>query len=106
MDSYANFGSVGDMWLWLGFFAVVIALLAIDLFVLHGGREHRVSMKEAAAWSGVWITVALIFNAALWWYLDGKFGREIADERALEFLTGYLIEKSLAVDNILSLIHI
>jgi tellurite resistance protein TerC len=101
MESYAHFGSVGDLWLWLGFFAIVIALLVVDLFVLHGGREHRVSIKEAAVWSGVWITVALIFNAALWWYLDGKFGREIADERALEFLTGYLIEKSLAVDNIL-----
>ncbi len=92
--------SIGNPWLWGGFFVVVIVMLCIDLFALKGGRSHRVSLKEAAAWSCVWVTVALLFNAALWWYLDSTYDRAIANERALEFLTGYLIEKSLAVDNI------
>jgi tellurite resistance protein TerC len=59
-----------------------------------------VSLREAAAWSLLWVLLALAFNALLWWYLDGRLGREVANEKALEFLTGYLIEKSLAVDNI------
>ena len=57
-------------------------------------------MKEAAAWSVVWIAISLAFCAWFWWYLDGRFGRELANEKALEYLTGYLIEKSLAVDNV------
>src|SRR5690606_26594831 len=92
--------SIGNVWLWSGFFAIVVVMLAIDLFVLKGGKSHKVSLKEAAAWSCVWIAIALAFNAVLWWHLQGEYGRAIADERALEFLTGYLIEKSLAVDNI------
>lgn len=100
METTLTPNSIGDLWLWLGFAAAVIALLAVDLCVLKGGRSHRVSLREAAAWSAAWVTLALLFNAALWWYLQHKFGRAIADDRALEFLTGYLIEKSLAIDNI------
>ena len=48
----------------------------------------------------VWITIALAFCGWFWWYLDGRFGREVANEKALEYLAGYLIEKSLAVDNV------
>ena len=92
--------TVGTLWLWLVFAAVVVAMLAVDLFLVKGGKEHRVSLKEAAAWSAAWVTVALLFNAAFWWYLDGAFGREVANEKALAFLTGYLVEKSLAVDNV------
>ena len=65
-----------------------------------GGKQHKVSLKEAALWSVVWVSVALLFNFAIWWYLDVNSGREIANEKALEFLTGYLIEKALAVDNV------
>lgn len=100
MDAASNIGNIGSPGLWLGFCAVVAVMLVIDLFVLKGGKAHRVSLKEAALWSCVWVAVALLFNAALWWYLQGNFGREVANARALEFLTGYLIEKSLAVDNI------
>ena len=57
-------------------------------------------VREAAAWSVVWITIALAFCGWFWWYLDGRFPRELANEKALEYLTGYLIEKSLAVDNV------
>lgn len=92
--------SVGNLWLWLVFGAIVLIMLAIDLFVCKGGQQHRVSLKEAAAWSIAWVSVSLLFNAGLWWYLDGSAGREVANVKALEFLTGYLVEKSLAVDNV------
>jgi tellurite resistance protein TerC len=65
-----------------------------------GRRARKVSVREAAAWSAVWVALALAFNALLWWYLDGSAGRVAADQRALAFFAGYLIEKSLAVDNI------
>ncbi|MBS0545218.1 MAG: TerC family protein [Proteobacteria bacterium] len=92
--------SIGTWWLWAGFFATVLVMLAIDLFVVGGGKQHRVSFKEAATWSVVWVAVSMAFAAVLWWYLDGAMGREIANQKALEFVTGYLIEKSLAVDNV------
>lgn len=92
--------SVGTPWLWAGFIAFVLVMIALDLFVLGGKRAHKVSLKEAAAWSALWVTLALGFDALLWWYLDGAVGREVANAKALEFLTGYLIEKSLSVDNI------
>jgi tellurite resistance protein TerC len=72
----------------------------LDLFVFGGRKAHKVGVKEAAAWSLVWVSLALAFNAGLWWYLNGTAGAEIADRKALEFLTGYLIEKSLSVDNV------
>jgi len=92
--------SIGTWWMWAGFTAIVLIMLAIDLFVVGGGKQHRVSMREAAAWSGVWVGVSFVFAGALWWYLDGTAGRAVANETALEFVTGYLIEKSLAVDNV------
>ncbi len=75
-------------------------MLAIDLFAVGGGKRHRVSFREAATWSVIWITVSFLFAAGLWLYLEGSSGRELANEKALEFITGYLIEKSLAVDNV------
>ena len=92
--------SIGTPILYLGFALLVIVLLAADFFLLKAQGSHRVSVKEAAGWSVVWIAVALAFGAWFWWYLDGRFGREVANEKALEYLSGYLIEKSLAVDNV------
>lgn len=92
--------SVGSVWMWVVFVAIVAGMLAIDLFIFKGGHQHRVSLKEAASWSAAWVTVALLFNAGLWWYLDATVGRQIANEQGLAFLTGYLVEKSLAVDNV------
>ena len=86
--------------MWVGFAGLVMVMLAIDLFVVGGGKQHRVSMREAAVWSGVWVGVSFVFAGALWWYVDGTAGRAVANETALEFVTGYLIEKSLAVDNV------
>ena len=85
--------------MWAGFIAFVLAMLALDLFVLGGGKSHRVSVKEAASWVLAWVALAVGFGALLWWYLDGTAGREIANRKALEFLTGYLIEQSLSIDN-------
>ncbi len=91
--------NIGEPWMWGAFIAFVLAMLALDLFVLGGKKAHRVSVKEAGAWVVVWVTLALSFGALLWWYLDGTVGREIANLKTLEFLTGYLIEQSLSVDN-------
>ncbi len=91
---------MGTPTLWVGFILFVIAMLALDLFVLGGKTAHRVSPREAGAWTIAWVGLALAFNSLLWWWLDNTAGREVANTRALEFLTGYLIEKSLSVDNI------
>jgi TerC family integral membrane protein len=101
-----DLSSVVSPLFWVGFIAFVLAMLAIDLFVLGGGKAHRVSAREALAWTGVWVTLSLSFCALLWWWLDGTAGREVANAKALEFLTGYLIELSLSVDNIFVFIMI
>jgi tellurite resistance protein TerC len=80
-----------SLWLWAGFNVFVLAMLALDLGVFHR-KAHEVSMKEATAWSAVWISLALLFNVGIWHFMGPQAG--------LEFLTGYLIEKSLSVDNI------
>ena len=91
---------LGTWWMWSGFAAIVILLLLVDLLLVGGGKQHKVSLKEAAVWSLIWIGVALLFNGAIWWYLDANAGRELANQKAMEFFTGYLIEKALAVDNV------
>ncbi len=83
--------SIGTPSLWIGFTAFVLALLALDLGVFHR-KAHAVNTREALTWSVVWISLALVFNAGVYTW----FG----PERGLEFLTGFLIEKALAVDNI------
>lgn len=81
----------GSIWLWVGFNLFVLAMLALDLGVFHR-KAHTVSIKEALVWSIVWITLAMIFNVGLYFFSG--------IEPALQFFTGYLIEKSLSVDNI------
>ncbi len=92
--------SIGTWWLWAAFAAIVVVMLLIDLFAFGGGKQHRVTMKEAAAWSLVWVSLAMLFAGGLWWYLDSSQGRIVANEQTLAFVTGYLVEKSLAVDNV------
>ena len=92
--------TVGTPLLWGGFAVVVAIMLAIDLLLQGRRGAHAMTMKQAAAWSLVWVTLSLLFNAAFWWYLVQPEGRAVADPQALAFLTGYLIEKSLAVDNV------
>ena len=86
--------------MWSGFSLIVVVMLAIDLFVVGGGKEHRVSFREAAIWSCIWVGVSMLFAGFLWWYLYRTTGLDIANEKTLEYVTGYLIEKSLAVDNV------
>lgn len=97
MSGIESFATPG---MWAGFIVFVIAMLAADMFLLGGRHAHKVSVKEALGWSVVWVTLSFAFASLLWWYLDGSIGREVANTKALEFITGYLIEKSLSVDNI------
>lgn len=92
--------TVGTPLLWGGFVAVVTMMLVIDLLLQGRNGAHVMSMKQAAAWSILWVTLSLLFNAVCWWYLSRTEGRAAADPQALAFLTGYLIEKALAVDNV------
>ena len=92
--------TIGEWWMWAAFFAFVVVAVVVDLVVLRAQGAHKVSVREAAIWSLVWVGLAVVFCAGLWWYLDNNFGREVANEKSMEFFTGYLIEKSLAVDNI------
>ncbi len=92
--------SVGTPLLWGGFAVVVVIMLAIDLLLQGRRGAHTMTMQQAAGWSILWVTLSLLFNAAFWWYLVQTQGRAVADPQALAFLTGYLIEKSLAVDNV------
>ncbi len=86
--------------LWAAFAAVVLAALVVDFLVLRASGARRVSFREALLWSVAWTSLALLFNFGLWWWLDQHTSRAIADEVGLEFLTGFVVEKSLAVDNI------
>ena len=92
--------SIGSWWMWLGFVVFVVVAVAVDLLVMKNQGAHRVSAREALIWSALWIGLSLAFCGLLWWYLDQSFGRELANLKATEFLTGYLIEKSLSVDNV------
>ena len=80
-----------QVWMWVAFNVFVLAMLAVDLGVVHR-RAHEVTLKEALVWSGIWVALALLFALGVYFW-DGS-------QPALEFLTGYLIEKSLSVDNI------
>ena len=83
--------SIGTPVMWVGFIAFVLAMLALDLGVFHR-KTHAVTTREALGWTGVWVGLALLFNVGVYvWF---------GPERALEFLTGYLIEKALSVDNL------
>jgi tellurite resistance protein TerC len=80
-----------QIWLWIGFNLFVLAMLALDLGVFHR-KAHVVTFRESLAWTVVWVALALLFNAGVWHYYGSQ--------KALQFFTGYLIEKSLSVDNV------
>ncbi|MBX9613649.1 MAG: TerC family protein [Burkholderiales bacterium] len=99
MDSL--FTTVAPTWLWVTFVAIVVVALFVDFAVLRTQGAHAVTVPEALRWSVVWVVVSLAFNALFWWAVKDTTGSAaMANEKSLEFLTGYLIEKSLAVDNI------
>ncbi|CCV60142.1 TerC family protein [Yersinia enterocolitica] len=92
--------TVGNPLLWGCFAVVVTIMLTIDLLLQGRRGSQTMTLRQAACWSLVWVSLSLLFNAGFWWYLTETMGREIADKQALAFLTGYLIEKALAVDNV------
>jgi tellurite resistance protein TerC len=97
----------GSIWLWVGFNAFVLAMLALDLGVFHR-KAHDVSVREALTWSAVWIAIALTFNALIFFFWDKMMpGSSYSNgDAGLAFLTGYLIEKSLSIDNIFVIVLI
>ena len=93
--------TIAPVWLWITFIAIVLASLFVDFVVLKKQGAHDVGMKEALNWSLIWIALSFVFNGLFWWAIKDETGSiELANTKSLEFLTGYLIEKSLAVDNI------
>ena len=93
--------TVAPMWLWVTFVAIVLASLFVDFVVLKKQGSHDIGVKEALNWSLIWIALSFLFNGLFWWAIKDTTGSvELANTKSLEFLTGYLIEKSLAVDNI------
>lgn len=92
--------TIESWWMWLVFFILVGAALCIDMFAVGNQKAHKVSIKEALTWSGIWASLAIVFDLGLWWYLTHTVGSAVADTKALEFLTGYILELSLSVDNV------
>jgi len=89
---------------WIIFITFVAIALFVDFFAMNKQGAHKVSLKEAGIWSAAWVFLSFVFVGWLWWYWGGTGAdavvREVANTKALEFITGYLIEKALAVDNI------
>jgi tellurite resistance protein TerC len=93
--------TIAPLWLWATFFGIVLVSLLVDFVVLKKQGAHDIGVKEAFYWSMIWIVLSFLFNGLFWWAVKDSTGStEIANTKSLEFLTGYLIEKSLAVDNI------
>ena len=100
MDS--SIPSVGSLFFYALFGAIVLIMLAIDMASLRQRGDHPPGTRQALAWSGIWAGIAVAFGAGLWWWLarDPSFGPEMARQKSMEFFTGYVIEKALAIDNI------
>jgi tellurite resistance protein TerC len=93
--------TIAPLWLWLTFVVIVLVSLFVDFVVLKKQGAHDIGVKEALNWSLIWIALSFLFNGLFWWAIKDTTGSvDMANTKALEFLTGYLIEKSLAVDNI------
>lgn len=91
--------SIGTPGLWLAFLIFVIFVLTIDIFILGKKKSHIVTTREALSWTIVWFTCAMLFMAMLWFYLHQAGDPVLANQKTLEFFTGYLIEETLSVDN-------
>lgn len=92
--------TIANWWMWLIFLAFILVMLGIDLFLMKANKANQVNVRSALSWTFVWLFIAVAFNLGLWWYLLQTTTPEIAHQRSIEFFTGYLIEKALAVDNI------
>lgn len=96
--------TIGTPLMWSLFGLFVLLALALDFFALNRQGSHKVSMREAGIWSLVWVALSFVFMGWMWWHLGGTgsdaVAQELANTKAVEFITGYLIEKALAVDNV------
>lgn len=93
--------TTAPLWLWATFVGIVLVSLFVDFVVLKKQGAQEIGVKEALNWSIIWIALSFLFNGLFWWAIKDTTGStEIANTKSLEFLTGYLIEKSLAVDNV------
>jgi len=92
--------TIAQPWMWAAFLAFVLAMLALDIMACGGNKAQKMSARQAAYWSLIWISLALLFAMGLWLYLCTVTSREIAQSVTTEFLAGYVIEKSLSIDNI------
>ena len=93
--------TIAPLWLWATFVAIVVVSLFVDFLVLKKQGAHDIGVKEALNWSLIWIALSFVFNGFFRWAVKDTTGStEIANTKSLEFLAGYLIEKSLAIDNI------
>ena len=92
--------TIAPLWLWIFFIASVLVALFVDFVVLRKQGAHSVTVKEALNWSLIWVALSFAFNGLFWWAVQQDHGTALANTKSMEFLTGYLIEKSLAVDNI------
>ena len=92
--------TIAPDWLWAFFVVSVLVALFVDFVMLRKQGAHDVTVKEALNWSLVWVALSFAFNGLFWWAVAQDHGTAVANTKAMEFLTGYLIEKSLAVDNI------
>lgn len=92
--------SIGNLWLYLAFFGIVTVMLLIDFLGFKQKEGQEVKIKTAALWSIAWVSVASLFGAGLWLYLQQTSGVTVANTKVMEYFAGYLLEKSLAVDNV------
>ena len=92
--------SIGNLWLYLAFFGIVTVMLLIDFLGFKQKEGQEVKIKSAALWSIAWVSVASLFGAGLWLYLQQTAGVTVANTKVMEYFAGYLLEKSLAVDNV------
>ena len=92
--------TIGTLWLYLVFFAIVAVMLVIDFVGFKHQHGQEVKVRTAAYWSIAWVTVATLFGGGLWLYLEQTAGAAIANTKVMEYFAGYLLEKSLAIDNV------
>ena len=93
--------TIAPLWLWAAFVVIVVFSLFIDFVVLKKQGAHDIGVKEALNWSLIWIALSFLFNGFFWWAVKDTTGStDIANTKSVECLAGYLIEKSLAIDNI------
>ncbi|EIM38303.1 TerC family protein [Acinetobacter schindleri] len=92
--------TIGTLWLYLIFFAIVAVMLVIDFVGFKHQHGQEVKVRTAAYWSIAWVSVATLFGGGLWLYLEQTAGAAIANTKVMEYFAGYLLEKSLAIDNV------